>query len=161
MASIAGPLDAPLKLADVDVSRYDAVVVPGGHGPMEDLADDADAGRVLVEADRADKVVAAVCHGPAALLSATAADGSWVFTGRRMTALTDEEETQFGTAATAPWLLEARLREQGARFESGLAGRSAERGVPRPAQSSASASSNEPVAPGTWWRSSTRLPRSS
>ena len=48
LAAIPG-LAAPLDVAKVDVALYDAVFYPGGHGPMEDLAVDADSGRVLTE----------------------------------------------------------------------------------------------------------------
>ena len=41
------------------------------------------------------------------------------FAGRKMTALSDEEEIEFGTAENAPWLLADTLREQGAIFEQG------------------------------------------
>src|SRR3954454_7609898 len=37
----------PLKLSGVRLEDYDAVYLPGGHGPMEDLWEDADAGRIL------------------------------------------------------------------------------------------------------------------
>ena len=37
----------PLKLSDVRLEDYDAVYLPGGHGPMADLAFDADVGRLL------------------------------------------------------------------------------------------------------------------
>lgn len=119
LARNADRIGHPLVLADIDPGRYDAIVVPGGHGPVEDLYKDPDMGRVLVEADRAGKVVAAVCHGPAALLAARGPGGDWPFAGRRMTALTDEEEIAFGTAENAPWLLAATLRERGAVFEQG------------------------------------------
>ncbi len=76
-------------------------------------------GRVLVDADRDGKLIAAVCHGPAALLAARNEDGGWRFAGRRMTSLSDEEEIQFGTAENAPWLLAGTLRKSGARFEQG------------------------------------------
>jgi len=109
----------PLVLAEVDTSKYDAIVVPGGHGPVEDLYKDPDMGRVLIEADRASKVIAAVCHGPAALLAARDENGGWPFAGRKMTSLSDEEEIEFGTAANAPWLLADTLRKQGALFEQG------------------------------------------
>lgn len=109
----------PLVLSEIDVSRYDAIVVPGGHGPVEDLYKDLDMGRVLVEADRENKVIAAVCHGPAALLAARKENGEWPFAGRRMTSLTDEEEIEFGTADNAPWLLADTLRKSGAAFEQG------------------------------------------
>ena len=64
LASIDAELAAPLALADVDISSYDAVVLPGGHGPMTDLYQDADLGRLLVAADTAGKVIAPFCHGP-------------------------------------------------------------------------------------------------
>lgn len=109
----------PLVLAGIDTSAYDAIVVPGGHGPVEDLYKDPDMGRVLVEADRAGKIIAAVCHGPAALLAARDEEGRWPFAGRKMTALSDEEEIEFGTAENAPWLLADTLRKRGAVFEQG------------------------------------------
>jgi len=109
----------PLVLAEIDTSKYDAIVVPGGHGPVEDLYRDPDMGRVLIEADRASKVIAAVCHGPAALLAARDENGGWPFAGRKMTSLSDEEEIEFGTAENAPWLLADTLRKQGALFEQG------------------------------------------
>ena len=59
----------------VDAADYAAIVLPGGHGPMTDLAFDANVGRVLVAANDAGTIIAPFCHGPAALLSATLADG--------------------------------------------------------------------------------------
>ena len=119
LAANATRIEHPLVLADIDVGSYDAVVVPGGHGPVEDLYKDPDMGRVLVDADKQSKVIAAVCHGPASFLAAQDPDGQWPFAGRRMTSLTDEEEIEFGTAENAPWLLAATLRNKGAHFEQG------------------------------------------
>jgi putative intracellular protease/amidase len=111
--------EKPLVLADVDVSRYDAIAIPGGHGPVEDLYKDPDMGRVLVEAERSGKIIAPVCHGQAALLAAKDENGKWAFAGRKMTAFSDEEEVELGTADNAPWLLADTLRKQGARYEKG------------------------------------------
>lgn len=113
-----GPL---LKLGEVDIDDYVAVVLPGGHGPVVDLYQDADLGRLLAEADAAGKAIGAVCHGPAALLSAVDEEGKWLFAGREMAAFTDEEEQLFGTAEGAPWLLAGRLRERGAKHAGGPA----------------------------------------
>jgi putative intracellular protease/amidase len=113
-----GPL---LKLSEIDINDYVAVLLPGGHGPVVDLYQDADLGRLLTEADAADKLIGAVCHGPAGLLSAVDTDGTWLFAGREMTAFTDEEEHIFGTAEGAPWLLASRLREMGAKHSGGPA----------------------------------------
>lgn len=119
IASIDDELAAPLVLADVDVSNYDAVVLPGGHGPMADLYRDADLGRLLAESDRAGRVIAPFCHGPAALLSASADDGSFAFAGRRMTVFTNGEELSGGTGENTPWFVETALRQKGAIVELG------------------------------------------
>lgn len=116
---IADELAAPLVLADVVGADYDAVYLPGGHGPMADLAFDPVLGRLLVEFAAADKVVAALCHGPAGLLSAIREDGTFAFAGRELTAFTNEEERQGGIAV--PYLVETRLRELGARVSTGPA----------------------------------------
>lgn len=119
LQSISETLDPPLNLSEADIADYDAVVVPGGHGPVVDLYKDPSMGRLLSAADDAGKVIGVVCHGQAALLSANDPDGTWRFAGRRMTAFSDEEEVEFGTADNAPWLLAKRLREYGARYEKG------------------------------------------
>ncbi|MGV4983713.1 type 1 glutamine amidotransferase domain-containing protein [Streptomyces sp. NRAIS4] len=106
-------LRAPVKLAEVDLDDFAAVFYPGGHGPMEDLAVDADSGRLLVAALDSGKPLAVVCHGPAALLAAVRADGANAFAGYRATAFTNEEETQAGFAGRAKWLLQDRLTEAG------------------------------------------------
>lgn len=49
-------------LADIDGRRYDAIVIPGGHGPVEDLYKGKDMSRILAEADRAGSLIAPVCH---------------------------------------------------------------------------------------------------
>ncbi|WP_203135953.1 type 1 glutamine amidotransferase domain-containing protein [Microbacterium sp. JZ31] len=106
-------LQSPRRLDEVDLAEIDAVFYPGGHGPMEDLAVDATSGALLADALEADKPVALVCHGLAALLAARRTDGTLVAAGRTVTAFTDEEERQGGLAEKAPWLLETTLREQG------------------------------------------------
>ena len=62
---------------------------------------------------------APVCHGQAALLAAKDEQGKWLFAGRKMTAFSDEEEVELGTADNAPWLLAETLRKSGARYEKG------------------------------------------
>jgi putative intracellular protease/amidase len=119
LESISESLRAPLTLSGVNVAAYDAMVIPGGHGPMEDLYKDPAMGRLLFAAEDAGKVVGSVCHGPAALLSAIRSDRSWLYAGRAMTGLSDEEEIEFGTAANAPWLLADTLRKRGARYRKG------------------------------------------
>jgi putative intracellular protease/amidase len=119
--SIADELERPMTLADVAASDYDAIFIPGGHGPMVDLAEDADMGRMLIEADGREQLIAPLCHGPAALLSATRDDGSFAFAGRKLTVFTDEEELNGGTGEKTPWFVETELRKRGAEVETGPA----------------------------------------
>ena len=111
--ALGDTLAAPATLEDISPADFEGVFVPGGHGPMEDLAESPELGRLLTAMLDDDKVIAAVCHGPAALLSAERDDGSWAFSGRELSAFTNEEETQAGLAGSAPWLLEDRLGEAG------------------------------------------------
>src|SRR6202050_2239309 len=70
--SLAG-LKSPTRISDVIASgldQYDAVFVPGGHGPMIDLLEDPDAGTVLRHFHETSKPTAVLCHGPIALLAA-------------------------------------------------------------------------------------------
>jgi putative intracellular protease/amidase len=119
LESVKSELENTLVLGDVDPSEFDVMFVVGGHGPMQDLAVDPDIGRLMVAilGDQS-KVLAAVCHGPASFLSAHDADGKWLFEGRRLTAFSNEEETQSTFAGNAPWLLEDRLRLAGAIYEA-------------------------------------------
>ena len=110
----AGQLRDFTPLSEVDASDYDAIFIPGGHGPMEDLAHDPDLGRLLAEFNAQDKVIAPLCHGPAALLAASLPGGRWLFEGKKLTVFTDEEERLNGTAERAPWLVETFLKARGA-----------------------------------------------
>ncbi|MFD7640037.1 type 1 glutamine amidotransferase domain-containing protein [Kitasatospora sp. NPDC059795] len=114
----AEELRRPLRLSEARLDDYDAVYFPGGHGPMEDLWLDADAGRLLTAALASGKPLAVVCHAPAALL-ATRIRGVSPFAGYRVTAFTNDEEHAVGLAPKARWLLEDELVRLGVRFERG------------------------------------------
>lgn len=109
----------PLKLSDVRLEDYDAVFLPGGHGPMADLAFDADAGRLLTAQLASGKPLAIVCHAPAAML-ATRIHGESPFKGWKVTGFTNEEEEGVGLAPRATWLLEDDLKNKvGVEFSRG------------------------------------------
>jgi putative intracellular protease/amidase len=109
------------SLSDAELDEFDAVFAPGGHGPMVDLADNPDVGRLLLALHRRHAPIAALCHGPAILLSAPErADGLWLFDGYRMTSFTDEEEDQTETGRLGmAWLLDVALKNAGAVFDDG------------------------------------------
>jgi putative intracellular protease/amidase len=108
-------------LTDAELETFDAVFAPGGHGPMVDLADNPDVGRLLTALQRKRAPIAALCHGPAILLSAPErADGLWLFDGYRMTSFTDEEEDQTEAGLLGmEWLLDNALKNAGAVFDDG------------------------------------------
>ena len=117
MKGLGSALTSPMRVEDINPDRFDVIFLVGGHGPMQDMAVHPTIGPVLVAMiDNPKKLVAAVCHGPAGLFTATRADGTWAFKDRQLTGFSNEEETQAGFAGNAPWLLEDRLRISGARY---------------------------------------------
>jgi putative intracellular protease/amidase len=119
LASVDNLLATPLKLEEVSMKDFDVIFLVGGHGPMQDMAVHPVIGGLLAEAlDSPNKLVAAVCHGPAGFLSAHRPNGTWLFKDRQLTGFSNEEETQATFAGNAPWLLEDRLRLAGARYVS-------------------------------------------
>ena len=122
-AAIAG-FRHPVALSDLtdeQLAEFDAVFTPGGHGPMVDLSDNPDVGRLLATLHRKRAPIAALCHGPAMLLSAPErADGQWLFDGYRMTCFTDEEEDQTEAGLLGmEWYLDTALKNAGAVFDDG------------------------------------------
>jgi putative intracellular protease/amidase len=107
-------------IADVAEKDFDAVFIPGGHGPMVDLTTDPAVAGLIGDFARAGKIVAAVCHGPAALLQVVGPDGALFLKDRKVTGFTNGEETLVQLQAVVPFLLEDRLRGAGAKFEHAL-----------------------------------------
>ena len=107
----------PLRLSDVRLEDYDAVYLPGGHGPMADLAFDADVGRLLTAQLASGKPLFIVCHAPASLL-ATRIRGVSPFKGYKITCFTDEEEDQTVPGRLGlPWYVDTALKNAGAVFD--------------------------------------------
>ncbi len=111
-------LKATRRTAELRAGEHDAVFIVGGKGAMFDLPKDGALAAYLAAQHARGAVLAAICHGPAALASVVV-DGRPLVQGRRVTGFTNEEETVFGKrwAREYPWWLETRLREQGAAWE--------------------------------------------
>ena len=105
-----------VAITAVDPARYDAVFFAGGHGTMWDFPDDASVQELIRAVYARGGVVAAVCHGPAALVNAKLADGTYLVAGKEVSSFTDEEEVAVQLETVVPFALESRLRERGARF---------------------------------------------
>lgn len=102
-----------IKLSDLAgrASDFDAVFYPGGHGPMFDLAFDETSLALIRDFDAQDKVISAVCHGPAALVNAKNAAGEPLVKGREVTGFDNDGEVMFKFDGELDFSLEDRLRE--------------------------------------------------
>jgi D-lactate dehydratase / protein deglycase len=76
-----------------DAVSYAAVYIPGGHGAMLGLPENADVGKVLHWAHEQDLFTLALCHGPAALLAAKTEKG-FLYEGYKMTVFPDSIDKQ-------------------------------------------------------------------
>jgi putative intracellular protease/amidase len=109
------------RLREVDPANYDAVYYVGGKGVMFDFADNPDVQRIAAAVYESGGVIGAVCHGPAALVGVKLSDGRNLLQNRKVAGFTNEEELYLIPEAREvfPFLLEDRLRAEGAEFVSG------------------------------------------
>ncbi len=106
-----------LMLEAIRTEEYDGIFIPGGHGPVWDLARNDLSGRIILEFMRENKPVAAVCHGPAALLAAEALQPG-LLKGKKITGFSNTEETLALRSRNVPYKLETRLKELGADYSA-------------------------------------------
>lgn len=111
-------LENTTQLSKEDANNFDAVFLPGGHGTMFDFPDSEALLHVLQEQAENDKVIGAVCHGPAGLVNATYKDGTPLVQGKQVTGFKDSEEEAMQLVEQMPFLLESTLRLKGADFTS-------------------------------------------
>ncbi|MCC5878389.1 MAG: type 1 glutamine amidotransferase domain-containing protein [Idiomarina sp.] len=104
------------QLNTLKADDYDAVFYPGGHGPLWDLATDAQSIKLLEDFWTQGKAVAAVCHAPAVLLNANLA-GKPLIAGRAVTGFSNTEEQAVELTDVVPFLLEDELKSKGAKYE--------------------------------------------
>jgi len=106
------------SLESIKTHEYQAVYVPGGHGAMFDLADDAKVKDILAQFANEGKIVSAICHGPAALVDVKLKNGDYLVKGKTLTSFTNKEEDEAQKSDKMPFMLETKLKEQGATFEA-------------------------------------------
>lgn len=105
-----------VKITEAAEKDFDALFLPGGHGPMFDLPDDADLQKLVREFYEAGKIVAAVCHGPCGLVNVKLSDGSPLVKGKTLTSYTYDEEVAADFVKVVPFILEHALEKAGANF---------------------------------------------
>ena len=106
-------------LAEIDGEGFDAIFFPGGHGPLWDLAENADSQRMIETFIADDRPIAAVCHAPAIFKHTKREDGLSSVLGRRVTGFTNSEEKAVGLTKIVPFLVEDMLKANGGLYEKG------------------------------------------
>ncbi|UFQ02759.1 type 1 glutamine amidotransferase domain-containing protein [Pseudomonas fitomaticsae] len=108
---ITSPGESPVislsRVEQVGYEHFDAVYVPGGHAPMQDLLHSQALGKLLNNFHQTGKTTALVCHGPIALLSTltdptvftrqletgkTTTTNNWTYAGYKFTVISNQEE---------------------------------------------------------------------
>lgn len=107
------------RLREIDADGFDAIFYPGGHGPLWDLAEDANSQRIIETFITEDRPLAAVCHAPAIFKHTKKADGKSVISGRRVTGFANTEEEGVGLTKIVPFLVEDMLKGNGGLYEKG------------------------------------------
>jgi putative intracellular protease/amidase len=108
-----------VALSGVDVADFDAVFYPGGHGPLWDLAEDADSITLIENAIGTGKPVAAVCHAPAVLRHVKDSTGEPLVRGKRVTGFSNTEEAAVGLTDVVPFSVEEMLLGNGGDYRRG------------------------------------------
>jgi putative intracellular protease/amidase len=76
-----------MSVADVNIADYDAIYLPGGHAVMFDLPQSERLASLITEFYESDKIVSALCHGPAGLLNVRLSNGDYLVTDKDVTGL--------------------------------------------------------------------------
>ena len=105
-----------LILDEVNYKDFDAIYIPGGHGPMFDLAYNEKLNEIVEYLYANDKIISAVCHGIAGLLGAKDSCGNSILKNKFVTAFTNKEEQIVKMGEFMPFSLEDSIKELGANF---------------------------------------------
>lgn len=105
-----------LPVSQVNISDYDAVFYPGGFGLLSDLATNEAFAKLSAVHYEQGGLLAAVCHGPAALLPITLSSGEPLLAATSVTGFSREEEVDYGTINDVPFLMEEALTRKAARY---------------------------------------------
>ena len=115
-ASFQTQINNTVPVSQVNIDNYDAIFYPGGFGLLSDLASNEEVASMAAKHYEAGGIIAAVCHGPAALLPITLSNGEPLIASKQVTGFTREEEVDFGTINDIPFLLEEALTRKAAQY---------------------------------------------
>ena len=123
-------VDNTRRVGEIDVSRFDAIVVAGGQAPMFNFAAATDLHVKFVEFYAAGRVAAALCHGVAILKFAKLPNGDYLAKGKTVTGFANVEEDFADNAVWSygllprdkhvmPWRIEDEMKAIGANYVQG------------------------------------------
>ncbi len=98
-----------VRLDSVDSSNFDAVFYPGGHGPLWDLAEDANSVSLIKSFYNEKKPIAFVCHAPSVLRDVKDATGKPLVNAKRVTGFSNTEEEAVELTDIVPFSVEDML----------------------------------------------------
>ena len=104
------------RLDSINANDFDAIFIPGGHGPLFDFPGNIPLQNILRTYMEQGKMIASVCHGPVAFDGVLLSNGMPLVAGKTITSFTNHEESDVKLDKLVPFLLETRLRELGANF---------------------------------------------
>lgn len=119
-AAIVAKLNNTLSTATLKARDYDGIFIVGGKGAMFDLPKDPALQQLIADIYQQQGSVAAVCHGPAALVDVKLDDGSYLVADKAVNGFTNKEEKLFGKKwmPKFEFMLEDKLAERGGKFQS-------------------------------------------
>ncbi len=111
-----------LLLKDIEPDLYEAIYFVGGKGAMFDFPNNRFIQALIQDFYNNNKVIGAVCHGPAALINVTLEDGESFLKNKQVSGFTNKEELLLipEAASIFPFLLQDKLTAQGAEFNEGI-----------------------------------------
>ena len=79
-------------LNTLNIKEYSAIFFPGGHGPLWDLPNNPIIHQMVKEMFESGGVIAAVCHGPCALVNVQLSNKDYLVKGKQVVCFTNNEE---------------------------------------------------------------------
>lgn len=104
------------SLDDIKPEDYQAIIFAGGHGTMWDFPNDPDVQDKAAAIYEQEGIVAAICHGSAALLNIRLSDGRRLIDDMRVTGFSNAEENAVELTDIVPFSLQDELMIAGAHF---------------------------------------------
>jgi molecular chaperone Hsp31 and glyoxalase 3 len=118
--------DSPTPLPDIvaqfkdNVGSYAAIFVPGGHGAMLGIPQDANVGTLLRWAHENDLFTISLCHGPGSFLATTLEGHDFLYDGYNMAVFPDSVDKMTPMIGylpgPMPWRVQEKLTELGAKI---------------------------------------------